>query len=84
MEETKVCTKCGEEKELREFYRREGSSDGRRTDCKECCSKNKRKYYENNREIFLKKSKEVYLENSEYIKERQRNYTKKNKEYINT
>lgn len=34
--ETKKCNKCGEEKELTEFYKRPGSKDGYRNDCKKC------------------------------------------------
>ncbi len=32
----KVCTKCGEPKELEEFCKDAGYKDGRRSDCNEC------------------------------------------------
>lgn len=33
---TKVCSRCGEEKELEEFHRRSSASDGRRSECRSC------------------------------------------------
>ena len=36
---TKICSKCGEEKELSEFYPRKGGKFGVRADCKECVIK---------------------------------------------
>ncbi len=35
----KCCSKCGAEKPLAEFHRRETADDGRRADCKVCFSK---------------------------------------------
>jgi hypothetical protein len=34
--ETKVCSKCSQEKEICEFRKRKDSKDGLRTECKEC------------------------------------------------
>ncbi len=34
--ETKVCSKCGIEKEVCEFYNRKKSRDGKRPECKIC------------------------------------------------
>ena len=39
--ETKVCTKCGEEKSLDDFYRNKNTKDGRMSECKTC----RRKYH---------------------------------------
>ena len=36
----KVCSKCKEEKEQTEFYKRKTSKDGLRTECKECVKTN--------------------------------------------
>ncbi len=35
----KKCTKCGEQKELTEFYANRKSKDGKRADCKKCQNK---------------------------------------------
>jgi hypothetical protein len=32
----KICSQCGLEKPLRDFYRQEGGAQGRRGMCKEC------------------------------------------------
>lgn len=37
--ETKVCKKCGEEKELSKFYKDKGFKDGHKATCKECNNK---------------------------------------------
>lgn len=39
---TKICNKCGEEKELSEFYKCQGNKDGLHNHCK-TCDKNRRK-----------------------------------------
>lgn len=36
---TKVCSKCGKEKPVSEFYRRTASKDGLNASCKECTKK---------------------------------------------
>lgn len=45
-EDTKRCTKCGEEKPLSLFYRLASQRDGRRPDCKECSNRAKRRLVE--------------------------------------
>lgn len=46
-EQTKVCTKCGIEKPLSEFYRQKGTASGFRAACKVCCSQYCAKRYAN-------------------------------------
>lgn len=41
----KICNDCGKEKELEEFHRSENTKDNRRTQCKSCISKEKRRQY---------------------------------------
>jgi hypothetical protein len=36
MKSTKICSKCGEEKPVTEFYRQAGGKDGLRAACKRC------------------------------------------------
>jgi hypothetical protein len=33
---TKICSSCGEEKDLSNFYKRSDSNDGYRSNCKSC------------------------------------------------
>jgi hypothetical protein len=35
---SKICTKCGIEKELNQFHKRSAMSDGHKSECKECTS----------------------------------------------
>lgn len=44
----KVCSKCGEEKSLDEFYKREGARDGHRADCKVCKESVSKKWKKDN------------------------------------
>lgn len=43
MSETKVCSKCGAEKPVSEFYRKTSSKDGRHPHCKPCDKANSRR-----------------------------------------
>lgn len=47
---TKVCTKCGIEKEFKDFYKREGTKDGYRQDCKVCHAVSGKRWAQNNKE----------------------------------
>ena len=40
----KTCTKCGETKELDQFYKEAGNRDGLRKECKVCSSAKHRRY----------------------------------------
>ena len=55
--ETKICTKCGEEKSLEEFYKDRRRKDGFYPQCKICLKKYQRKYKEQNRDKYLEHSK---------------------------
>ncbi len=89
----KQCNKCKIEKELTEFYKRPGSKDGYRNDCKECQLKNKKydkektseynkKYRIENKEKLIKLDKDNYTKNKEKIKERTNNYYYLNKDKL--
>jgi hypothetical protein len=70
---TKICTKCGEEKELNSLNF--GSSSRTHkffTVCKVCESLSKKKYYEENREKILQQKREYLQQNKEKINEKQR------------
>lgn len=65
--DSKICRICNEEKDVTMFYKRKKSVDGYRNDCKICLNdytknnpnrkKNKKKYYENNKEYIIDKSR---------------------------
>jgi len=62
--DTKICTKCGEEKELSEFYKKEISRNSFYSNCKECC----KKYYQNNKEKIKENVKKYKKNNPEKVK----------------
>ena len=66
---SKVCSKCGEEKELSEFHIKKSMKDGRNPTCKDCRKMESEKYYD---------------KNSEKINERISNYRSNNKSYRET
>ena len=66
--ETKICKKCGVEKELCEYNKDKYSKDGFRYRCRTCTSTEYRDFYDKNRENEIN---------------RQVNYQKTNKEFVN-
>jgi len=48
--ETKICSKCKEDKNVCEFYRNGDSPDGLRSNCKKCQNKNSENCRKNNQE----------------------------------
>lgn len=69
---TKVCSKCGKELPIDEFYIRKASKDGRDYKCKDCA----RKYSQDRRDNFPELTKEIArrtrVKNRDRIRERQR------------
>lgn len=69
----KTCGKCHIEKEESEFSIDRKSRDGKRSYCKGCDKKYKRKYYKKNKAKLAKKHSKYYLSNREkrlnYIKQ---------------
>ena len=63
----KVCRICGLEKNISDFYPRDGGKFGVDNKCKECESERKKKYYQDNREKKLEQHKEYYQNNKEEI-----------------
>lgn len=89
----KICSKCGIEKDLEEFYKRKDSKDGKRSECKLCCinkqnlhrlanidsiKKYKAAYYKSNKA----KIKKYKFENKEKIKDYNSKYYLINKDYF--
>ena len=81
---TKRCSKCGETKGVSEFHKNKNSKDGFAHWCKDCCSKNLKRYYKNNRDKLLNRQKCYRESHSEYYKEYMREYREEHKEEIST
>lgn len=79
----KICSKCGEEKELSEFYKRKISKDGYMGTCKECEIKRVKEYQLNNNQKVVISRKNYRNNNLETMKEKQKKYYNENKEQIN-
>jgi len=63
MGETKICTICGEEKNLSEFYRHIGAKDGYFNECKKCiCIKKKTPEFREKNRIRIKELRAKYPE----------------------
>jgi len=78
--ETKVCSNCGIEKPLTEFFTRGKNIDK----CKKCIKKCfNLEYRENNKEKINEYSKKYYENNREKFNERKKKYRKNNSEKLN-
>lgn len=77
--EKKVCTKCGEEKELSEYYKSKKGKLGRQAHCIICDKKIKKENYKLNKETIKEKSKKYYYNNLNYYKELKKSYQKNNR-----
>ena len=80
--ETKVCSRCGEEKELTLFRKRKDSKDGHRKECKICSSISDKKYRDNNKEWVKFRKKKDYEKNREKTLSSVKDYRLKNIEKI--
>ena len=94
--ETKICSKCKEEKIICQFGSHKITKDGKRSSCKECNSKDSKEWRENNpekvklqKQRYLKKYTQKNLDrgkkyrqnNPEKVIERSNNWRKNNSEY---
>lgn len=59
---SKVCTRCGEEKDLSEFYKEKRAKDGKTSHCKVCDLKLSREYYIKHSDVIKKRSEVYYKE----------------------
>ncbi len=83
MAKSKICTKCGIEKPLSEYYKDKTKNDGHRIDCKRCSLEDAKKYRGKNKAILAAKQKEKY--HKDIVKSRllQNEWRSKNKIKIN-
>lgn len=78
---TKICTKCGKEKYLEDFFIR--SDNGRhRNECKECSAKFQKRYRKDNKERIRKSQKKYILNHKKQRSETAKKYYNKNKDKI--
>jgi len=91
--ETKVCSKCGLEKPLSDFYFSKSKSKYENP-CKKCIKthqlekreeilKRKKQYRLENRDKILTKSRDYYAENKDILNKKHREYYKNNKRRMN-
>ena len=75
---TKVCTKCGEEKELDEFVKSKRGKYGKGSKCRRC----RRAYNLKTKEHRSNRQKKYYQKNKEKIKRHVRKYVEENREEV--
>ena len=80
--QTKMCTKCGGEKSLDDFYRRSDYPSSYTSHCKECILSRQRSHYNKNKEHKLKSNRAWHHANKEKISARKRTYRQNNKARI--
>jgi len=81
--ETKVCSKCKEEKKVCDFGNSKKSKDGLLYCCKQCNSERGKKYVKENYEKTLEQHRKWRSKNPEWVYERYKNYRKNNPEKVN-
>jgi len=78
----KVCSKCNIEKDLVEFSKAKGNSDGLNGWCKPCVSIYNKEYKEKNRSLINSKQNDRYHNNKEHFKVKNKEYRDNNKEKV--
>jgi 5-methylcytosine-specific restriction endonuclease McrA len=82
--ELKVCSKCGEEKSVKEFYISVDNRDNKSyysSICKVCKSIYAKQYRQNNKERISNSAKQYYKKNKTIINEQSKKYYYNNKEW---
>jgi hypothetical protein len=81
--QTKICSKCNEEKEVCEFYNNRANLDGKRPECKICSNKQSTLYNQKNKQK-INIIKQKYVDNNkEKVKQSKKNWFDKNPNYRN-
>jgi hypothetical protein len=78
MANTKICSKCGRELPLSEFYKDKQNYDGFKSYCKDCF----KQYYVDNREHVLERQKQYNAEHAEAIKHYKKQWDADNPQYM--
>ena len=79
---TKICTKCGVEKSIKEFHINTGIGDGRRARCRKCISDYDKLKYIENRDKNRERRRRYIAENPEKVKESSHRSYLRNKEKV--
>jgi hypothetical protein len=79
--ETKVCSKCKEEKNVCNFGNSKSSKDGLLYCCKECNRKRGQKYHSENLEKHSNRTKKYYENNIDVEREKRQNWRRNNPDY---
>jgi len=66
---TKVCTKCGTEKEMGEFWKDGRLKSGRCAECKLCQKQRNQEYYRRNRCQIIKRQEKWTAQNRDKVRE---------------
>jgi hypothetical protein len=80
--ETKICSKCKEEKDVCEYNKITSNKSGLRSECKLCRKKQKKIFYQNNKLKILENKKKYYSENKIEIIKKSIDYRDKNRQSI--
>jgi hypothetical protein len=80
--ETKVCSKCKEEKNFCEFGNRSNSKDGKSSQCKKCHNERSAEYQKRNYKECLERQKKWRNRNPEWVYDRYKKYREENPEKI--
>jgi hypothetical protein len=72
--QTKICSKCKEEKEISEFNKSKINKDSLEGQCKICRKKSYNAYYNKNKQVRCEKSKEWYNNHKEKRLEQQKKW----------
>jgi len=81
-EQTKECTKCGQEKPLSGFYKNKMRRFGVRSQCKVCVLAQMKQYRQENRDKVLEQKKQYRQKNKDKIVEREKQHYQENKDKI--
>jgi len=75
--DTKVCSKCGEEKPIDLFGKDKYKKSGLKPSCKKCCNEQYKHWHNKNVEKLMEKYKKYNIVNKEKISKRKKEYFKK-------
>jgi hypothetical protein len=72
--ETKICSKCNEEKNICEFNKEKRNKSGLKSECKLCRKLIKKKHYDTNKHKILENKKKYYLSKKDVILEKAKKF----------